>query len=62
MATLKTSNPYGGNDTFRSPPDNIERDRSKASGKSKARYPHKPLGIGTKGSDAPCKTPALAGK
>jgi hypothetical protein len=40
---MKTSNPYGANDTFKVPPDTIQAERSKNGGKGKARYPDKPL-------------------
>jgi hypothetical protein len=57
---MKTSNPYGANDTFKVPPATIESDRAKASGKAKARYPHKPLSTSTKNGEAgKVKTRAL---
>lgn len=41
---MKTSNPYGANNTVRVPPETISAERSQAGSKAKARYPHKPLG------------------
>lgn len=40
---MKTSNPYGSGMTFKSPPETITSEVSKAGGKAKARYPHKPI-------------------
>ena len=56
---MKTSNPYGANDTVRVPPEAIQKERSQAGSKAKARYPHKPLGVGTKGDGGPIRTRAL---
>lgn len=57
---MKTKNPYGANDTVKVPPETIQSEMSKASGKAQARYPHKPLGIGTKNGEAgKVKTRAL---
>ena len=42
---MKTSNPYGANDTVKVPPETISSEMSQAKSKAKARYPHKPLGI-----------------
>ena len=39
---MKTSNPYGPGMDILSPPANIAEERTKASGKAKAAYPHKP--------------------
>ena len=41
---MKTSNPYGMNIPVKVPPETISKEMSQASGKAKARYPHKPLG------------------
>ena len=41
---MKTSNPYAPSMTVKSPPETINNDLSKASGKAKARYPDKPIG------------------
>lgn len=56
---MKTSNPYGANDNVLVPPATIAAERSNAGGKAKARYPHKPLGVGTKGGGGPIRTRAL---
>ena len=47
---MKTSNPYGANDTVKVPPETVNSELSKAGSKAKARYPHKPLGIVPGGS------------
>lgn len=47
---MKTSNPYGPGMTVKVPPETIQGEMSQANGKSKARYPHKPLGIVPGGS------------
>jgi len=41
---MKTSNPYGMSIPVKVPPETIQNEMSKASGKAKARYPHTPLG------------------
>ena len=40
---MKTSNPYGANDTVKVPPETISSEQSQAKSKAKARYPSKPL-------------------
>ena len=56
---MKTSNPYGANDTFKTPPETVKSEQSQASGKAKARFPHKPLGPGqSNGSAGKMKTRA----
>jgi hypothetical protein len=49
---MKVSNPYGASDTFKVPPETINAEQKQASGKAKARYPNKPMGISTSNSDA----------
>ncbi len=57
---MKTSNPYGADDTVKVPPDTIQSEMKQAGGKAKARYPHTPLGISTKNGEAgKVKTRAL---
>jgi hypothetical protein len=56
---MKTSNPYGANDKVLVPPETIAMQEKNASGKAKARYPHKPLGVGLKGDGGPIRTRAL---
>jgi hypothetical protein len=56
---MKTSNPYGANDTVKVPPETIQKEMSQASKKAKARYPSKPLGTSLKGGGGGIKTRAL---
>lgn len=49
---MKTSNPYGANDTVKVPPETIQGEMKQASGKAKARYPSKPLSTSTKNGEA----------
>jgi hypothetical protein len=42
---MKVSNPYGADDTFRSPEQIVDRNNSKAAGKAKARFPHTPAKV-----------------
>lgn len=41
--TIKVSNPYGADDKYKSAPETTASERSQASGKAVARFPHKPL-------------------
>jgi len=43
---LKTSNPYGANDSFKTPEQIVSNERTIASGKAGQRFVHKPLGPG----------------
>lgn len=57
---MKTSNPYGANDTVKVPPETIQAEMRQAGGKAQARYPSKPLGTSQKnGEMGKCKTRAL---
>jgi hypothetical protein len=57
---MKTSNPYGADDKFKTPPETVEAERRQASGKAKARFPHRPLSPSTKsGEQGKVKTRAL---
>ncbi len=57
---MKTSNPYGANDTVKVPPETIQSEMKMAGSKAKARYPHKPLSTSTKNGEAgKVKTRAL---
>lgn len=49
---MKTSNPYGANDTVKVPPETIQSEMKQASGKAQARFPHAPLGISQKNGEA----------
>jgi hypothetical protein len=46
MSVMKTSSPYGPGLSIDTPPNTITKELSKAGSKAKARYPHKPMGIG----------------
>jgi hypothetical protein len=64
MSVMKTSSPYGPGLTVKSPPETITNELSKASGKAKARYPHKPAdakqGIGGAGIKHRALTPGTS--
>ena len=49
---LKTQNPYGANDTYKSEAEIIDHTLMKNGGKAKARFPHKPLSTSVKNGQA----------
>lgn len=42
---MKVTNPYGANDSFKTPPETVNAEQRQANSKAKARFPHKPMGV-----------------